>query len=46
MLKAVADTHAIVWYVFSDPRLSVVARQTLRDALRIKTKLVWRVSHW
>ena len=25
MLRAVADTHALIWYVFDDPRLSSIA---------------------
>lgn len=27
MLKAIADTHVIIWYIFGDKRLSVTARQ-------------------
>ena len=26
MLRAVADTHALIWYTFGDPRLSVAAK--------------------
>jgi len=26
MLKAIADTHAIIWYIFGDIRLSLTAR--------------------
>ena len=29
MLRAVADTHAIIWYIFNDPRLSDTARDTI-----------------
>jgi PIN domain nuclease of toxin-antitoxin system len=32
MLAAVADTHAVVWYVFDDNRLSAPARQLMEDA--------------
>ena len=33
MRVAVADTHAVVWYVFNDPRLSPGARQVLEQAM-------------
>jgi PIN domain nuclease of toxin-antitoxin system len=26
MVRAVADTHALIWYVFRDPRMSAAAR--------------------
>ena len=32
MLKGIADTHTIIWYAFSDPRLSITARQTIQAA--------------
>jgi PIN domain nuclease of toxin-antitoxin system len=32
MFVAVADTHAVIWYAFADPRLSVTARQTIQGA--------------
>lgn len=32
MLRAVADTHAIIWYVYDDPRLSATARVTIEEA--------------
>ena len=32
MIRAVADTHTIIWYLFHDPRLSEVARITIEDA--------------
>ncbi|NJK77466.1 MAG: type II toxin-antitoxin system VapC family toxin [Richelia sp. CSU_2_1] len=31
MLRAVADTHAVIWYIFSDSRLSVTARTTIEQ---------------
>src|SRR5437762_3593590 len=31
MIRAVADTHAIVWYVFNDPRLSSGARSLINS---------------
>jgi PIN domain nuclease of toxin-antitoxin system len=32
MLRAVADTHAIIWYLYDDPRLSETARATFEEA--------------
>ncbi len=32
MLRAVADTHAIIWYIFADTRLSATARETIEQA--------------
>jgi len=32
MIRAVADTHAIIWYLFEDGRLSRVAKEFLDDA--------------
>jgi PIN domain nuclease of toxin-antitoxin system len=32
MIRAVADTHRIIWYLFHDPRLSEAARVTIEDA--------------
>lgn len=34
MASVVADTHAIVWYVEADPRLSPAALQAIEDAAR------------
>ncbi|MEZ2232454.1 type II toxin-antitoxin system VapC family toxin [Microcoleus sp.] len=31
MLGAVADTHAVIWYIFADSRLSVTARTTIEQ---------------
>jgi PIN domain nuclease of toxin-antitoxin system len=31
MLRAVADTHAVIWYIFRDSRLSVTARTTIEQ---------------
>ena len=33
MHVAVADTHALIWYVFADPRLSVAARAVFDKAV-------------
>lgn len=32
MIRAVADTHAVIWYLFEDERLSPAAREFLEDA--------------
>ncbi len=32
MLKAIADTHAVIWYLENDPRLSATARDTIDTA--------------
>jgi PIN domain nuclease of toxin-antitoxin system len=32
MLQAIADTHAIIWYLYDDPRLSAAARTVIEDA--------------
>jgi PIN domain nuclease of toxin-antitoxin system len=31
VLRAVADTHVVIWYIFADPRLSVTARNTIEQ---------------
>ncbi|MDZ4769206.1 MAG: PIN domain-containing protein [Chloroflexota bacterium] len=33
MFAAVADTHAIIWYLYSDPRLSEKAKVTIDTAI-------------
>jgi PIN domain nuclease of toxin-antitoxin system len=32
MLRAIADTHAVIWYIFDDKRLSDIARSTIEQA--------------
>lgn len=32
MIAAVADTHAVVWSVLDDPRLSLPAKRAIRQA--------------
>jgi PIN domain nuclease of toxin-antitoxin system len=34
MLAAVADTHAVLWFLFMDARLSVAAKQVIDDPSR------------
>lgn len=34
MIVAVADTHAVIWYIFDDPRLSNRARAFIAEAAR------------
>lgn len=29
MLRAVADTHTVIWYIFADPRLSTTAKDAI-----------------
>ncbi len=31
MLRSVADTHAVIWYIFGDARLSATARNTIEQ---------------
>ncbi|HET7035131.1 MAG TPA: type II toxin-antitoxin system VapC family toxin [Thermomicrobiaceae bacterium] len=32
MLRAVADTHTVIWYLYDDPRLSTTARTAIESA--------------
>lgn len=32
-LRAVADTHAVIWYLYDDPHLSPAARKLIEDAV-------------
>jgi PIN domain nuclease of toxin-antitoxin system len=32
VIRAVADTHAIIWYLYNDARLSPTARASIEDA--------------
>jgi PIN domain nuclease of toxin-antitoxin system len=34
MIVSVADTHAVVWYLFNDPRLSAAARKFIEQAVK------------
>ncbi len=34
MIRAVADTHAILWYLYNDPRLSATAGSTMDSAVQ------------
>ena len=33
MIVAIADTHAAIWYLFSDPRLGSAASAFIDDAI-------------
>ena len=33
MIAAIADTHAVIWYLFSDPRLGKAASAFIDDAI-------------
>jgi len=35
VIRAVADTHTVIWYIFDDPRLSPTARATIEDAAAV-----------
>lgn len=32
MLRAVVDTHTVLWYIFADKRLSPIARDMIEEA--------------
>ncbi len=32
MIRAVADTHTVIWYLYADPRLSAVAHAYIEEA--------------
>ena len=32
MIRAIADTHAVIWYLYDDPRLSPSARTAFEEA--------------
>ena len=32
MIRAVADTHTVIWYLYADGQLSVIARNTIEQA--------------
>lgn len=33
-IRAVADTHAVIWYVFADEHISLTARTIMQDAAK------------
>jgi len=40
MIAGVADTHAAIWYLFADPRLSLLAKAAFDDAANGRRKVV------
>jgi PIN domain nuclease of toxin-antitoxin system len=40
MIAAVADTHAAIWFLFGDPRLSVAARNFIERAAIARQKIL------
>jgi len=36
MIRAVADTHSVIWYVWGDPRMSAIARAVFEDAAAVR----------
>ena len=39
MISAVADTHAAIWYLFGDPRLSRAALEFIDQSVKEKKKI-------
>ncbi|MBX3053816.1 MAG: type II toxin-antitoxin system VapC family toxin [Caldilineaceae bacterium] len=39
MVNAVADTHAVIWYVFNNPRLSERAISVFREAVETNNQI-------
>jgi PIN domain nuclease of toxin-antitoxin system len=39
MISAVADTHAAIWYLFGDPRLSRAAFEFIDQSVKQKKKI-------
>ena len=33
MIKSIADTHALIWYIFNDPRLTARVNEMMGEAL-------------
>ena len=46
MIAAVADTHAALWLLFGDPRLSPAARAVFDEAARDRRKVLWPRLVW
>ncbi len=45
MLSSVADTHALIWYLYDDPRLSATARAFMERAVVEGDQIgVWPIS--
>lgn len=40
MIRAVADTHTILWYLYNDPRLSATAGETMDSAVQTGDEIV------
>jgi PIN domain nuclease of toxin-antitoxin system len=43
MIAGVADTHAALWYLFADPRLSALAKSAFDEAANSRRKIVLSV---
>ncbi|CAN5916566.1 hypothetical protein BH23PLA1_BH23PLA1_14800 [soil metagenome] len=39
MLRAIIDTHALIWQIFSDPRLSKAAETVIHDAIAARDQI-------
>lgn len=46
-MRFLLDTHALLWWLFDDPRLSTVARDVLADAqneILVSSACAWEIS--
>jgi PIN domain nuclease of toxin-antitoxin system len=40
MVRAIADTHAVLWYLYNDPRLSVTAGKMMDSAVQAGDEII------
>lgn len=45
MIVAVADTHAVVWYLSNNPKLSNNALQFIRQSIQNGDEMLYLQSH-
>jgi hypothetical protein len=46
MLRAIADTHAVVWCLFNDSRLSPTARAFIETGAAQNNQIGFHLSRW
>ena len=46
MIAGVADTHAALWYLLKNPRLSTTARVFMDDAANVGNTIAFLPSAW
>jgi len=46
MIRGVVDTHAALWYLFDDARLSIAAGDSLTSLRRQECKSLFPPSAW